>query len=48
MTYNTINDFYSGYYNESKEISFDGIEDIEPIVNTISSPLEFLEDFDIE
>ena len=48
MTYNTIDDFCSGYYNETDKISFDGIKDIDPIFNTLSSPLEFLKDFEIK
>ena len=42
LTYNSISDFTSGYYNENKEITMDNMSEINVIVNN-RTPLEFID-----
>ena len=45
MTYDSADNFISGFYNE-KDIDYNNIKNIEPTINTIS-PLEFFNEVDI-
>ena len=42
MTYNSISDFTSGFYNENKEITMDNMSTINVIINN-GTPLEFID-----
>ena len=46
MTYDSTDNFVSGFYNETETIDYDNIENIEPIISN-SSPLEFFNEVEI-
>jgi hypothetical protein len=47
MTYNSVSDLITGYYNKKSTIEFDNIDQVDPVVNNLS-PLEFFDDVEIK
>ena len=47
MTYNSVYDFQSGYYNDTEEIAYDSLKNLNIIYNLIN-PLEFIEEVSID